>query len=78
MLGTSSRLTLIAGHGESSDREARWTHGKLQYLLYADGNQSLLVVLQALDGGGKDGVVRHVFSANESAGNARLWLQATQ
>jgi polyphosphate kinase 2 (PPK2 family) len=32
---------------------------KLQYLLYADGNQSLLVVLQALDAGGKDGVVRH-------------------
>src|SRR5260370_30766789 len=36
---------------------------KLQYLLYADGNQSLLVVLQALDAGGKDGVVGHVFSA---------------
>jgi polyphosphate kinase 2 (PPK2 family) len=26
---------------------------KLQYLLYADGNQSLLVVLQALDAAGK-------------------------
>jgi polyphosphate kinase 2 (PPK2 family) len=36
---------------------------KLQYLLCADGNQSLLVVLQALDAGGKDGVVRHVFGA---------------
>jgi polyphosphate kinase 2 (PPK2 family) len=34
--------------------------GKLQYLLYADGSQSLLVVLQALDGAGKDGVIRHV------------------
>jgi PPK2 family polyphosphate:nucleotide phosphotransferase len=34
---------------------------KLQYLLYADGNQSLLVVLQALDAAGKDGVIRHVF-----------------
>ena len=34
---------------------------KLQYLLYADGEQSLLVVLQALDAAGKDGVVRHVF-----------------
>jgi polyphosphate kinase 2 (PPK2 family) len=32
---------------------------KLQYLLYATANQSLLVVLQALDAGGKDGVVRH-------------------
>ena len=36
--------------------------GKLQYLLYADGNQSLLVVLEALDAAGKDGVIRHVFS----------------
>jgi polyphosphate kinase 2 (PPK2 family) len=33
---------------------------KLQYLLYADGSQSLLVVLQALDAAGKDGVIRHV------------------
>ena len=33
---------------------------KLQYLLYADGNQSLLVVLQALDAAGKDGVIRHI------------------
>ena len=31
---------------------------KLQYLLYADGDHSLLVVLQALDAAGKDGVVR--------------------
>lgn len=35
---------------------------RLQYLLYADGNQSLLVVLQGLDAAGKDGVIRHVFS----------------
>jgi len=41
---------------------------KLQYLLYADGNQSLLVVLQALDAGGKDGVIRHVFSAMNPQG----------
>ena len=43
---------------------------KLQYLLYADGNQSLLVVLQALDAGGKDGVVRHVFNAMNPQGTA--------
>jgi PPK2 family polyphosphate:nucleotide phosphotransferase len=42
----------------------------LQYLLYADGNQSLLVVLQALDAGGKDGVVRHVFNAMNPQGTA--------
>ena len=43
---------------------------KLQYLLYADGNQSLLVVLQALDAGGKDGVIRHVFSAMNPQGTS--------
>jgi PPK2 family polyphosphate:nucleotide phosphotransferase len=41
---------------------------RLQYLLYADGNQSLLVVLQALDAGGKDGVVRHLFSGMNPQG----------
>jgi PPK2 family polyphosphate:nucleotide phosphotransferase len=41
---------------------------KLQYLLYADGSQSLLVVLQALDAAGKDGVIRHVFSGMNPEG----------
>jgi PPK2 family polyphosphate:nucleotide phosphotransferase len=41
---------------------------KLQYLLYADGNRSLLVILQALDAGGKDGVVRRVFSGMNPQG----------
>ncbi|HKC17219.1 MAG TPA: hypothetical protein VKC11_10990, partial [Steroidobacteraceae bacterium] len=36
---------------------------ELQYQLYADGRYGVLVVLQAIDGGGKDGTVRHVFSA---------------
>jgi PPK2 family polyphosphate:nucleotide phosphotransferase len=43
---------------------------KLQYLLYADGSQSLLIVLQALDAGGKDGVIRHVFSAMNPQGTS--------
>ena len=43
---------------------------KLQYLLYADANQSLLVVLQALDAGGKDGVIRHIFSAMNPQGTS--------
>jgi PPK2 family polyphosphate:nucleotide phosphotransferase len=42
--------------------------GKLQYLLYADGNRSLLVVLQALDAAGKDGVIRHAFSGMNPQG----------
>ena len=37
--------------------------GELQYKLYAEGRHGLLVVLQAIDGGGKDSTVRHVFSA---------------
>jgi len=36
---------------------------ELQYKLYADGRFGLLVVLQAIDGGGKDSTTRHVFSA---------------
>ena len=33
----------------------------LQELLYAEGKHKVLVVLQAMDTGGKDGVIRHVF-----------------
>jgi PPK2 family polyphosphate:nucleotide phosphotransferase len=35
---------------------------ELQHLLYADRRHSLLIVLQALDAGGKDGTIRHVMS----------------
>ncbi len=33
----------------------------LQELLYAEGKQKILIVLQAMDAGGKDGTIRHVF-----------------
>ncbi len=33
----------------------------LQELLFAEGKHKVLVVLQAMDTGGKDGVIRHVF-----------------
>jgi PPK2 family polyphosphate:nucleotide phosphotransferase len=33
----------------------------LQYLLYAEGKQSLLICFQALDAAGKDGTIKHVF-----------------
>jgi PPK2 family polyphosphate:nucleotide phosphotransferase len=33
---------------------------ELQYLLYAENRRALLVVLQAMDAGGKDGTIRHV------------------
>lgn len=34
---------------------------ELQEVLYAENKRSLLVVLQAMDTGGKDGAIRHVF-----------------
>jgi len=33
---------------------------ELEYVLYAENRRSLLVVLQAIDAGGKDGAIRHV------------------
>jgi PPK2 family polyphosphate:nucleotide phosphotransferase len=35
---------------------------ELQQVLYAQGKHAVLIVFQAMDGGGKDGAVRHVFS----------------
>src|SRR5689334_14783282 len=35
---------------------------ELQHLLYADKRYALLIILQALDAGGKDGTIRHVMS----------------
>mgnify|MGYP000859631115 CR=1 FL=1 len=43
---------------------------ELQALLYADGGQSLLVVLQALDAAGKDGVIRHLFTGMNPQGTS--------
>jgi PPK2 family polyphosphate:nucleotide phosphotransferase len=34
---------------------------ELQFNLYAEGERKLLVVFQAMDAGGKDGAIRHVF-----------------
>jgi len=34
----------------------------LQYMLYAEARPALLVVLQGIDAGGKDGTIRHVMS----------------
>ena len=37
--------------------------GELQFKMYADQRHALLVVLQAIDGGGKDSTIRRVFGA---------------
>jgi PPK2 family polyphosphate:nucleotide phosphotransferase len=41
---------------------------KLQLLLYADNRYALLVVIQAMDTGGKDGLIRHVMSGLNPVG----------
>ncbi len=47
---------------------ARDAMGDLQQRLYAEGTQSLLIVLQAMDTGGKDGTIRHVMRGLNPAG----------
>ena len=41
---------------------------ELQHLLYADGRHAVLIVLQAMDTGGKDGTIRHVMSGFNPSG----------
>lgn len=41
---------------------------ELQELLYAEHKRSLLICLQAMDSGGKDGVIRHVLGAMNPQG----------
>lgn len=40
----------------------------LQYLLYAEGQRGVLICLQAMDTGGKDGLIRHVFGVMNPQG----------
>src|SRR3989449_7665129 len=63
-------------HGKHESRKSalpeieknRQKMDELQYLMYAEHERSLLVVLQGLDAGGKDGTVRHVFTGMNPAG----------
>jgi len=52
--------------GELEDNRQKLT--RLQALLYAAHKHSLLIVLQAMDAGGKDGTVNHVFAAFNAQG----------
>jgi PPK2 family polyphosphate:nucleotide phosphotransferase len=69
-----ARIALAEGaashtYGWSEDRAEKATARllealeELQYKLHADGRYGVLAVLQAIDGGGKDSTIRHVFSA---------------
>ena len=62
---------------KDADRDLGWSKKKaataleknrrrleeLQAKLYADGRHAVLVVLQGIDGAGKDGTIRHVMTA---------------
>lgn len=45
---------------------------ELQYLLYAENKRSLLIILQAMDAGGKDGTINHVLGTMNPQG-ARVY-----
>jgi PPK2 family polyphosphate:nucleotide phosphotransferase len=59
----AERLTFDGGKkvGREYLRELTTRLRDLQELLYAEGKHRILMVLQATDTGGKDGVIRHVF-----------------
>lgn len=46
---------------EPATEELRGRLSELQELLYAESKHSVLIVLQAMDAGGKDGAIEHVF-----------------
>lgn len=48
--------------------ELRLRMGDLQQRLFAEHKRSLLIVLQALDAGGKDGVIKHVIGSMSADG----------
>jgi PPK2 family polyphosphate:nucleotide phosphotransferase len=62
----------VVGVGKTDGREAleqcRARLEALQELLYAEGRHRLLVVLQAMDAGGKDSTIRHVFQGVDPLG----------
>ncbi len=51
---------------------------ELQQRLYAEDRWSVLIVLQGMDAGGKDSVIKHVMSGPQSARGRGAFLQATE
>jgi len=56
-----SLVDLDKKDGEKELDEVNDELEKLQELLFAEGKQQLLIILQGMDTSGKDGVIRHVF-----------------
>jgi PPK2 family polyphosphate:nucleotide phosphotransferase len=62
-----------ASDGRATDREQeldaeRKALGKAQHKLFADARFAVLVILQAMDTAGKDGLIRHVFDGVNPTG----------
>lgn len=52
--------------------------GELQNLLYAEGKHSLLVLIQGMDGSGKDGLIKDVFTSMNPLGvQVKPWKAPT-
>ncbi|MBN2312976.1 MAG: polyphosphate kinase 2 family protein [Sedimentisphaerales bacterium] len=56
--GTGRFKSKKAGHAAMRKNHQRL--GELQSVLYAENKRSVLIVLQAMDAGGKDGTIKHV------------------
>jgi PPK2 family polyphosphate:nucleotide phosphotransferase len=59
-----------ASHKEARSEIATYSQRlrELQYLMYAEGRRSLLIVLQGRDAAGKDGTINHVLGAMNPQG----------
>jgi PPK2 family polyphosphate:nucleotide phosphotransferase len=56
---------------QDAERESKKNLDKLhdlQEVLYAEGKHAILIVLQAMDAGGKDGTIEHIFSGMNPQG----------
>ena len=59
---------LTEAQAKAETEKHRDSISKLQDLMYSEGRHSLLIVLQAMDAGGKDGTVRHAMSTMNPIG----------
>lgn len=64
----SAVFSMTKQEGRQRLKDLNRTLSGLQRKLYAQGKHKLLVVLQAMDTGGKDGTIRHVFHGTNPQG----------
>ena len=63
--------SLFSGDKDDGRKETKALNKRLEALqevLYAEGKRKILIVLQAMDAGGKDGTIRHVFDGTNPQG----------